>query len=122
VSDFQKRLDRLRKYLREQFGSRPGGGLVCVVVSGGLIPEPIYARTDTGVEWARDPGEEIEAFAHRCALAAIEAGASRLIVGGLPDTPMQRELMDVAHAKFMAEEYSDVPPEEDGPVSRRGFR
>jgi hypothetical protein len=114
--DLEKRLERLQKILREQYGSRPGGGgLMSIAVYGGLMPDPIIGMTENGGEWFRDyPTEEVEVFGARCLQAAAEMGAKHLLITSIPrdGDAKQYEVARAAHAIYMDRFYPEVPPEE----------
>lgn len=60
--------------------------LLVIHVQGGLGGEPQHA-SGGGMEWHRGSGEGIEAFKARTVVGGKQAGATVLVLGGLPEAP-----------------------------------
>jgi hypothetical protein len=126
INELERRLELLAKRMNAEQPSRPGGPLRVLIVTGTLPPgEPLFASAGA-YEWIRDyPREDLDAFCYRARSGAIDAGEQRLVIGGLPRTPAQRETARAAYDLWVATEYDPVPPCETSwtaPARRRfGF-
>jgi hypothetical protein len=80
-----------------------------LLVTGGL-PGPINWAYAGALRWKREPGEDLEQFAERCAAAAVAAGETSLIIGGLPRGDEMDEFGSFEEWwATIAPNYSDVP-------------
>jgi hypothetical protein len=109
-NDLTRRLEALERRLNAELPGtvQPGAPLRVVIVHGGLLPEPIFATAGVH-EWQRQPGEEIEAFAQRCADEAREHGEALLTVSSFPRGEAQIAAAKIAHEEWMRTGYDDVP-------------
>ena len=122
LSDLEKRIATIERRLNMAHPSSAAQPFRILRIEGGL-PGPINWAYAGAARWERDDGEELEAFIERTALAALAAGEPSLNIGGLPRSDELAEFESFeAWWATIAPHYSDVPPEELGPVSRRGFR
>jgi hypothetical protein len=105
-SEIERRLAAIEAELRARYLT-----MNIIIAHGGLMPEPVFAVVESGLELFREyPSETLEAFVERSATWARDLGAKRLLVGGLPNSPAQEEAMRKAHEWYMANEYDEVPP------------
>ena len=113
MDEFEKELERMRKYLLAKYGLRSEGGERRVIImSGGIMPEPVFATADGQELFRNYPDEPLQDFCDRCMTWARELEARRVLIGGLPASPAQSEAMAAAHVWWTQNEYSDVPDEE----------
>ena len=73
----------LERRLATLEAGRKAPKLLVIHVQGGLGGEPQHASAG-GMEWQRGPGESMEAFKARAVAGGKEAGATMLVLGGLP--------------------------------------
>ena len=78
MSPLEKRVARLEN-------DRSPDGLKVIIITGGLSDGVFHIATGGGSSWEGEPGESFEAFRDRVSVAALEAGARLLVIGGLPD-------------------------------------
>jgi hypothetical protein len=110
-NELTRRLEALEKRMNAEqpSGTLPGGPLKVVVITGCLPPgEPLFAMAGPH-EWLRVPGEELDAFADRCAQAARELKEPLLLVGGLPRSQSQQDAAMKAYDIWAASD-DGVPP------------
>jgi hypothetical protein len=108
-NELTRRLEALEKRLNSsEYRGGSSQPLRVVIVFGGLLPEPIFATAGTH-EWQRQPGEEIEAFAERCAQEAREHDEALLTVSSFPRGEAQIAAAKIAHEEWMRDGYVDVP-------------
>jgi hypothetical protein len=82
----------------------------------GRIAGPDQLGLRGALRWKREPGEDLEQFAERCAAAAVAAGETSLIIGGLPRGDEMDEFGSFEEWwATIAPNYSDVP----APARRR---
>jgi hypothetical protein len=112
TNELVHRLETLERRMNAQRPSGPlppGGPLRVVVVIGCLPPgDPLFAIAGP-LEWLREPGEDLDAFADRAAAGAREAGESLLTIGGLPVTQAQHDAAMVAYDAWLLTD-DGVPP------------
>jgi hypothetical protein len=110
---FERELNRMRKYLLAKYGVRPDGGeRRVIIISGGIMPEPVFATADGQELFRNYPDEPLQDFCDRCMTWARELEARGVLIGGLPNSRAQSEAMATAHAWWLKHEYDEVPPEE----------
>jgi hypothetical protein len=103
----EKRLRAVEQRINAKSGSASGAFRI-VIVEGGL-GEILWSYAGE-LKWRREPGEELDAFIERSAIAAREAGERSLVIGGLGGPEEIAEFPDF-ESWFAAyqPEYSDVP-------------
>jgi hypothetical protein len=109
VTDINKRLEALEIKMNAQ--RRPGRGFRIILVGGCFTPPgevPAFANCGA-LAWLRNPGEELEAFATRCAAEVPQDVTTDLIIGGLPRNEEQYQHAMVDYDRHLADE-GGVPP------------
>jgi hypothetical protein len=74
----------LERRLATLEAGRKAPELVVIHIQGGLGGEPQHA-SGGGMEWHRGSGEGMEAFKARAVAGGKQAGATMLVLGGLPN-------------------------------------
>jgi hypothetical protein len=114
TSELIRRLEALERRMNAEQPSGtlpPGTSLMTIVVHGGLPPgEPLYGNAGEH-EWLREPGEDLDLFADRCAAAARELKEPLLVIGSLPRSDAQNEAALRAYEKWLLTD-DGVPPME----------
>jgi hypothetical protein len=91
----------------------PTDGAFRILVIEGGVGEIRWSYAGA-LKWKREPEETLENFTERSAAAAIAAGETSLVVGGLPrgEDEMAGFADFEAWFQHVQPNYSDVPPEE----------
>jgi hypothetical protein len=117
--DFERRLKALEDKLN--IVRRPSGlGFKILHVGGCFTPPgeiPAFANCGA-LWWLRNPDEELEAFATRCANDVPAGESEDLIIGSLPRNEEQFAHAMVAYDRWLATD-GGVPPCEEGPIRQR---
>jgi hypothetical protein len=112
TNELTRRLEALERRLNADRPSGllpPGGPLRVTTISGCLPPgEPLFAVAGA-LEWLREPGEGLDAFADRARAGALAAGEALLTIGGLPVNQVQQDLALAAYDAWALTD-DGVPP------------
>ncbi len=121
MNDLERRIAAIEARLNMQ-RTKDGTPPFRILRFEGGLPGPINWAYAGEHRWQRnaDAGEDLEAFVHRAAIAAITAGETSMNVGGLPRSD------ELAHYKTFEElwavigvDYPEVPPCERQGYERR---